>query len=96
MDYRAYADMAPDIGLDSQQIHILSEQGRARIAAENAAKEVKRKERQDERMRHKGWIGTMEQWLEFVMGMVRMAGVGKGKWEKEKGRGWEKREYEKM
>ncbi|MCJ1424963.1 hypothetical protein MMC29_002851 [Sticta canariensis] len=96
MDYRAYADMAPDIGLDSQQIRVLSEQGRARIAAKNAAKEVKHKERQEERMRQKGWIGTIENGLELLMGMVRNEGAGKDKWEKKKGKGWGKREYGQM
>lgn len=95
MDYRAYAHMAPDIGLDSQQIRILSEKGRARIAAENATKEAKRKEKQEERMRHRGWKGTMGQGLELVRGMVRSMGVGMGKWENEKGQGG-KQEYEKM
>ena len=78
MDYRAYADMAPDISLDSQHIRVLSEQGRARIAAENAAKEVKHKERQEERMRQKGWIGTIKNGLELIMGMVGNAEAGKG------------------
>lgn len=88
MDYGAYASLAPDIGLDSQQIQNLSEEGRARIAAENAAKEAKRKEKQEERARHKGWKGKMEQGLELVRGMLRKKEKGQG--------GGGEQEFEKM
>lgn len=91
MDYRAYADMAPDIGLNQQQIRILSEQGRARIAAENAAKDAKRREKQEERMRRQGWKETMGQGLELVRGLVKTAGVNMGK-----GQRGGRQEYEKM
>lgn len=96
MDYRAYVDMAPDYGLDSQQIRTLSEKGRARIAAENATKEVKRKEKQEQHMRYKGWKGTMEQGLELLRGMASSVGAGMGKCEREKRQGAERRGYEKM
>lgn len=82
MDDRVYAHLPPNIGLNSQQIHDYSEQGRARIAAENAVKEAERKQKQEERMRHKGWKGKTE----FVKAMMRSA---MGKKEKEKGQGGE-------
>lgn len=88
--------MAPDIGLNSHQIRILSEQGRARIAAENAAKQAKRRDKQEERMHYKGWKGTMEQGLELFRGMAKSVGVGMTKWEKEQVPGGRRQDYEKM
>lgn len=96
MDYSAYAQTAPDIGLNSHQIRILSEQGRARIAAENAAKQAKRTDKQEEGMHYKGWKGTMEQGLELFRGMVRSVGVGMTRWEKEQVPGGRRQDYEKM
>lgn len=73
---------APDIGLDPQRIQILSEQGRARIEAENAAKEAERNEKQEKGLQPKGWKGTLKQQLERAKGMVRSKksedGDGKG------------------
>ncbi|MCJ1264040.1 hypothetical protein MMC22_003911 [Lobaria immixta] len=73
---------ASDIGLDPQRIQILSEQGRARIEAENAAKEAKRNEKQEKGLQPKGWNGTLKQQLERAKGMVRSKnledGDGKG------------------
>ncbi|MCJ1269877.1 hypothetical protein MMC22_009770 [Lobaria immixta] len=78
----AYVQMGPSIGLDQQQIRILAEEGRARIEAENAAKEAKRKEKQEERMRHKGWKGKIRQGLERIKGTSKNntseAGAGNG------------------
>lgn len=62
---------APNIGLDPQRIQILSEQGRARIEAENAAKEAKRNEKREKGLQPKGWKGTLKQQLDRVKGMVR-------------------------
>lgn len=80
--YGAYAQMGPSIGLDEQQTRILAEEGRARIEAENAAKEAKHKEKQEERMRHKGWKGKIRQGLERMKGKAKKhnseAGAGKG------------------
>lgn len=80
----AYAQIQPRIGLDPERIRILSEQGRARIEAENAIKEAERKEKQEERLRNGGWKEKMQQGLK---GMIRRVGVGKGQSEKEKGQG---------
>lgn len=66
----------PEIGLDPERIRILSEEGRARIAAENAAKEAKREEKQEERMLHKGWKGKMQHGLELLKGKKKDNGVG--------------------
>lgn len=41
----SYISQTPNIGLDTERIRILSEQGRARIEAENAVKEAERKEK---------------------------------------------------
>ncbi|MCJ1425145.1 hypothetical protein MMC29_003033 [Sticta canariensis] len=84
----SYISLPPNIGLDTERIRILSEQGRARIEAENAVKEVERKEKQEKRMRTGGWKEKMEQGLK---GMIRSVGVGKGNPEKEKGQGGEKK-----
>ncbi|MCJ1470005.1 hypothetical protein MMC07_008650 [Pseudocyphellaria aurata] len=88
--------MAPDIGLDSQQIGVLSGKGRARIAAQNTAKDAKRKENLEERMRHRGWKGTVALRLELVKEIVRSVGVGMGKWEKDGGQRRGNQDYEKM
>ncbi|MCJ1466205.1 hypothetical protein MMC07_004824 [Pseudocyphellaria aurata] len=63
-----YVDVQPNIGLDPERIRILSEEGRARIAAENAAKEVKREEKRQKRLEHKGWKGKIQQGLEMIRG----------------------------
>ena len=80
----SYISLPPNIGLDTERIRILSEQGRARIEAENAVKEAERKEKQEKRMRNGGWKDRMEQGLK---GMIRSVGVGKGNSEKEKRQG---------
>lgn len=80
-DYGAYSQMGPNIGLDEQQTRILAEQGRARIEAENAAKKAKQEEKQEERVRHKGWKGKIRQVLERMKGKAKNhkseAGAGK-------------------
>lgn len=96
MEYSAYAIMAPDIGLDSQQIRILSEKGRVRIAVENAAKDAKRKENVEERMQHMERKGTMGQRLELVREIFRSVGVGMGKLENDGGQRRGNQDYEKM
>ena len=83
----AWAQLPPNIGLDPERIRILSEQGRARIEAENAIKEAGRKEKQEERMKTGGWKEKMQQGLK---GMARSVGVGKRDSENEKGQGEKK------
>lgn len=63
-----YTYEAPNFGLDSEQVRILSEEGRARIAAENAAKEAKRKETLEEGARHKERKGILDRLMRVLKG----------------------------
>ena len=84
----AVINQSPHVGLDTERIRILSEQGRARIEAENTVKEAERKEKQEERMRNGGWKEKMSHGLK---GMISSVGVGKSDSKKEEGRGGEKK-----
>ena len=84
---RAYSQLPPNIGLNPQQVRVLAEEGRARIAAENAAKEVERKEKQENNPQQKGWKGKMEQGLERVKRKLKGTGESNFGNEEEYGQG---------
>lgn len=60
---------APNIGLNQEQVDILSKQGKERIAAENAAKEAAKNQKLEARLNGKGqgegWI--LDRWVVLVL-----------------------------
>ena len=60
---------APNIGLNQEQIDILSKQGKERIAAENAAKEAAKNQKLEAKLngggQGEGWI--LDRWVFWVL-----------------------------